>query len=62
MAERFLRAMPGSRFEITSASIAATQVHPVAIKAMAESGVDLSEHTSKDPYYAATIIAIVLGL
>lgn len=47
MAEGFLRAMAGDRFEVASAGTEATQVRPLAIKAMAEVGVDLSSHTSK---------------
>jgi arsenate reductase len=47
MAEGFLRALAGDRFEVSSAGTEATGVHPLAVKAMAEVGVDLSRHTSK---------------
>jgi arsenate reductase (thioredoxin) len=47
IAEGFLRAMAGERFEIASAGTEATHVHPLAVKAMAEVGMDLSGHTSK---------------
>ncbi len=47
MAEGFLRALAGDRFEVASAGTEATRVHPLAVKAMAEVGVDLSRHTSK---------------
>jgi len=47
MAEGFLRALAGDRFEVASAGTEATQVHPLAVKAMAEVGIDLSGHTSK---------------
>jgi len=47
MAEGFLRARYGDRFEVTSAGTVATRVHPLAKRAMAEVGVDLSAHTSK---------------
>ena len=47
MAEGFLRAMAGDRFEVASAGTKATRVHPLAIRAMAELGIDLSRHTSK---------------
>ena len=47
MAEGFLRSMAGDRFEVASAGTEATCVHPLAIRAMAEVGVDLGSHTSK---------------
>jgi arsenate reductase len=47
MAEGFLRSMAGDRFEVASAGTEATRVHPLAIRAMAEVGVDLGGHTSK---------------
>ena len=47
MAEGFLRAMAGGRFEAQSAGTEKTTVNPLAIKVMAESGIDLSGHTSK---------------
>jgi len=47
MAEGFLRSMAGDRFEVASAGTEATRVHPLATKAMAEVGIDLSTHTSK---------------
>jgi len=47
MAEAFLRSMAGDRYEVESAGTEATRVHPLAIKAMAEAGVDISGRTSK---------------
>lgn len=47
MAEGFLRAMAGDRFEVGSAGTEKTSVNPLAIRAMAELGVDLGGHTSK---------------
>lgn len=47
MAEGFLRAMAGERFEVASAGTEATHVHPLAILAMREVGIDLTGHTSK---------------
>ena len=47
MAEGFLRALAENRFELASAGTAATRVHPLAIQAMDEVGIDLSGHTSK---------------
>ena len=47
MAEGFLRAKAGDRFEVASAGTEATRVHPLAVRAMDEVGVDLRAHTSK---------------
>jgi arsenate reductase (thioredoxin) len=47
MAEGFLRHLAGERFEAASAGTEATRVHPLAVRAMGEVGVDLSLHTSK---------------
>ncbi len=48
MAEGWLRAHAGDRFEVYSAGSQPTgQVHPGAVQAMAEIGVDISGHTSK---------------
>ncbi len=47
MAEGWLRSMAGDRFEAGSAGTEKTSVHPGAIRAMAEVGIDISAHTSK---------------
>ena len=47
MAEGFLRSFAPDRFEVQSAGTRATRVHPLAIAAMREVGVDISEQTSK---------------
>ena len=48
MAEGFLRAAAKNRFRVASAgSKPAGYVHPLAIKAMAEVGIDISSHNSK---------------
>jgi arsenate reductase len=47
MAVGFLRAMAGDRFEAGSAGTEKTSVNPLAIRAMAELGIDLGGHTSK---------------
>ncbi len=47
MAEGFLRAFAGGRFEIQSAGTRATRVHPLAVAAMRELGIDISRHGSK---------------
>jgi arsenate reductase len=47
MAEALLRARHGDRFEAFSAGTEASSVHPLAIEAMAELGIDLSQQQSK---------------
>src|SRR5215218_7067324 len=47
MAEGLLRAMAGDRFDVASAGTEATHVRPLAAKAMAEIGIDVTGHTSK---------------
>ena len=48
MAEGFLRALGGEQFESLSAGAKpAGYVHPLAVEAMREVGVDISKHTSK---------------
>ena len=47
MAERYLRHLSGDKFEVFSAGVKPTQVNPLAIKVMAEVGIDISKHISK---------------
>lgn len=47
MAEGWLRALAGDRYEVASAGTETTRVHPLAARAMSEVGVDLAGHTSK---------------
>lgn len=47
MAEGLLRALGGERFDVHSAGTEATHVRPLAIKAMAELGIDISDQHSK---------------
>jgi arsenate reductase len=48
MAEGWLRHLAGNRYESLSAGAKPSgYVHPLAIKAMAEAGVDISRHRSK---------------
>jgi arsenate reductase len=47
MAEGLLRARDGERFEAFSAGTEATHVRPLAIRAMAELGIDISGQQSK---------------
>lgn len=47
MAEGLLRHIAGDRFEVESAGISPSHVRPEAIEAMAELGIDISDHRSK---------------
>jgi len=47
MAEGLLRHFYGEKYEVFSAGSTPTQVHPFAIKVMAEIGIDISKQTSK---------------
>ena len=47
MSEGFLRHMAGDKFEVFSAGVKPTTVNPLAIKVMAEAGIDISSHRSK---------------
>ena len=47
MAEGLLRHLGGERFEVFSAGTEATHVRPLAIQAMAEIGIDISQQESK---------------
>jgi arsenate reductase len=47
MAEGFLRTLAGGRFDVSSAGTERTAVHPLAIRVMAERGIDIRQHTSK---------------
>ncbi len=47
MAEGLLRHLDGDRFEVHSAGTEATHVRPLAIRAMDETGVDISGQESK---------------
>ena len=47
MAEGFLRALAGDRFEVASAGTEGRGVNPLAVRVMAETGVDIARQTSK---------------
>src|SRR5262245_5812681 len=47
MAEGFIRALASDRFEVESAGTEASRVHPLAVRAMDEVGIDLRGHASK---------------
>ncbi len=61
MAEGWLRALGGDRFQVCSAGTQATRVNPFAIRAMAEVGIDLSSHTSDhiDTYMGQTFDYVI---
>ncbi|HZC23740.1 MAG TPA: arsenate reductase ArsC [Candidatus Binatia bacterium] len=47
MAEGLLRKYAGARFDVVSAGIEPTAIHPLTIRVMNEIGVDLSGHSAK---------------
>ena len=47
IAEGLLRHLAADQFEVFSAGTEQTRVHPLAIEAMRESGIDISGHRSK---------------
>jgi arsenate reductase len=47
MAEALLRHLGGERFDVASAGTEATRVHPLAIRAMADVGIDIGQARSK---------------
>lgn len=47
MAEGLLRALAGERFDVFSAGTKPSSVNPLAIEAMAQRGIDISDHRSK---------------
>jgi arsenate reductase len=61
MAEGLLRAYGGDGFEVCSAGTEATHVRPLAIRAMAELGIDISAQQSKtlDRYLKQQFDAVI---
>ncbi len=61
MAEGLLRRLGGERFEVFSAGTEATHVRPLAIRAMAEIGIDISGQQSKtlDRYLGEPFDAVI---
>lgn len=47
IAEGYLRHIAGDRYEVASAGMEETRVHPLAIQVMMEIGIDLTGHASK---------------
>jgi arsenate reductase (thioredoxin) len=48
MAEGYLRHVAGDKFEALSAGIAPKSLNPLAVEAMREIGIDISQHKTKD--------------
>jgi arsenate reductase len=61
MAEGFVRALASGRFEVASAGTEATSVHPPAIHAMDEVGIDLRGHGLAFPGSARRVYWSVEG-
>jgi len=61
MAEGLLRHLAGDRFDASSAGTEATRVRPLAIRAMAELGIDISGQESKtlDRYLGEPFDAVI---
>jgi len=61
MAEGLLRHLAGDRFEAYSAGTEATRVRPLAIRAMAELGIDIAgqESTTLDRYVGEPFDAVI---
>ncbi len=61
MAEGLLRAYHGDRYEAFSAGTEASYLKPIAVEVMAEIGIDISGHTSKnaDSFFDADIDFVV---
>lgn len=61
MAEGYMNARYGDRYEAFSAGTEATRVHPVAIAVMQEIGIDISGHRSKvlDEFFGKGIETVV---
>ena len=61
IAEGYMKAKYGDRFEAFSAGTQVTRVHPMAIAVMQEIGIDISQHRSKliDEFYGLGIETVV---
>lgn len=61
MAEGYMKAKFGDRFEVFSAGTEATRVHPMAITVMQEIGIDISGQWSKliDEFFGKGIETVV---
>ncbi len=61
MAEGYMKAKYGDRYEAFSAGTEVTRVHPLAIEVMKEIGIDISGHRSKliDEFFGKGIDTVV---
>jgi arsenate reductase len=61
IAEGYMRAKYGNRYEVFSGGIEATRVHPMAIDVMKEIGIDISGQKSKlvDDFFGKNIDIVV---
>jgi len=61
MAEGYMKAKYGDRYEVFSGGTEVTRVHPMAIAVMKEIGIDISQHRSKliDEFYGLGIETVV---
>jgi arsenate reductase (thioredoxin) len=61
MAEGYMKAKYGDRYEVFSGGTEVTRVHPMAIEVMKEIGIDISQHRSKliDEFYGLGIETVV---
>ena len=61
MAEGYMRARYGDRYEVFSAGTEVTRVHPMAIEVIKEIGIDISGHRSKliDEYFGKGIGTVI---
>ncbi len=50
MAEAFLNALAGDRFEVSSAGLEPGQLNPLAVEVMKEAGIDISRNATKSVF------------
>jgi arsenate reductase len=50
MAEAFLKQMAGDRYEVYSAGLEPGELNPLAVKAIAEAGIDISKNKTKSVF------------
>src|SRR5512145_3089383 len=62
MAEGYMNAKYGDRYESFSAGTEVTRVHPMAIEIMKETGIDIAGHRSKliDEFFGKGIETVVM--